>query len=44
MIVKDVAWGYVSRDLGNGRHILVATRTEKDDPYRQGELVIPDGG
>lgn len=42
--VKDVAWGYVARNLGNGKQILVVERYKGDDPLRQGELVLPGGG
>ncbi len=43
-MAKSVAWGYVSRDLGGGRQLLVATRYKEDDPERRGQLVIPGGG
>lgn len=40
---KDVAWGYVTRDIGKGKEILVARRHKLDDPHRQDELVLPGG-
>ena len=42
-MLKQVAWGYVTRDIGNGKELLIATRCKKDDPLRSGELVIPGG-
>lgn len=42
--MKNSAWGYVTRDIGNGLEILVAERFKKDDSLRQGDLVIPGGG
>ena len=41
---KKVAWGYVTRDIGNGKELLIATRCKPNDPLRSGELVIPGGG
>jgi len=41
---KKVAWGYVTRDIGNGGELLIATRCKEDDPKRAGELIIPGGG
>ena len=29
---------------GNGQELLIATRAKKNDPLRQGELVLPGGG
>ncbi len=43
-MIKNVAWGYVPRDIGGGREILVAKRMKPDDPLRYGELVLPGGG
>ncbi len=42
--MKQVAWGYVTRDIGNGKELLIATRIKKDDPLRAGEFVVPGGG
>jgi|SRR3989344_920334 len=42
--VKLVAWGYVTRDIGNGKEILTATRIKEGDPLRTGQFVIPGGG
>lgn len=41
---KPTAWGLVTRDVGNGKELLVATRYKSGDELRQGQLVIPGGG
>jgi len=42
--MKQVVWGYVTRDIRGEKQILIATRFKKDDPLRKGELVLPGGG
>ena len=41
--MKAVAWGYVTRDNGNGKEVLVTERYKEDDPLRSGQLAIPGG-
>ena len=42
--MKQVAWGYVSSAKVTDRNILVGKCCKKDDPLRNGQLVIPGGG
>ena len=43
VFMKAVAWGYVTRDNGNGKEVLVTERYKEDDPLRSGQLAIPGG-
>ena len=42
--MKKVAWGYVPRNIGNRKELLIATRCKKGDELREGQLVLPGGG
>jgi 8-oxo-dGTP pyrophosphatase MutT (NUDIX family) len=42
-LYKPVAWGYATRNAGDGEELLVAERVKRDDPHR-GQLVLPGGG
>ncbi|MBI4021330.1 MAG: hypothetical protein HY369_03740 [Candidatus Aenigmarchaeota archaeon] len=41
---RMVAWGYVTRETGDGKDLLVAIRAKPDDPMRARQLVLPGGG
>ena len=42
-MTKRIAWGYVTRNLGNGDELLIGERNKVGDPLRQKQLTIPGG-
>ena len=43
-MIRRFAWGWTTRNIGNGTELLIGKRNKPSDPLRQGQLVIPGGG